>query len=321
MLRLAVTIESNLLLCLNLLHLQVCMSRLLKTQLIWPHIFRQPILFNSKFRYRLKCIVRQSPPTGMCQAHSSMAPISIVKQRMIIFLPWQTIHATRVVDMAQPVPSYFRRVQLAVSAWRTVASRSNNCWTHILLSTLLSLSLFCHMYQTWRHRLSSLLAIHTTSILKSWAPLIWRWRQQLTRLPYLRPSQITTPTALTIITCDSIWWSSSSFLAHSYDLVCPLSPRNSELTIELLVSDLQFTTMLIFIFILFKFVSWVLVILRPTRTRRFLLAVCYLFIYFWRAKRWEIFLFFYSSHVCALPYLELHLTFIMPVCQEVFSRS
>ena len=156
MLRLAVNIASNPLSYLNHLHRQVCMSRLLKTKQTWPHIFRQPILLIPKFRYWLEWIVGQSlpSPTGTCQSHSTMAPISIVTQRMIFF-PWQTIHASRVVDMTQAVTSYLRRVPLAVSVlwWSTVLPVSNlsrhstnNCWTRptrTLRVSTLSLSLFC----------------------------------------------------------------------------------------------------------------------------------------------------------------------------------
>lgn len=121
----------------------------------------------------------------------------------------------------------FRRVPLAVLAWSAVLTRTNSCRTRTLRT--LSLSLFCHTYQM-RHRHS--LATRMTSMLKPRAPLIWRWRRQMTGLlvPWPHLSQLTTP-VVTLIGITSDWW--SILFPSTFLWFISLSPRSSELTIEL----------------------------------------------------------------------------------------
>lgn len=107
--------------------------------------------------------------------------------------------------MTQAVTSYLRRVppmKLGVSARITALSRTG-------LTRTPSTILFRHTYQM-RRRHS--LATRTTTSMQSQAPLILRWRRQMTRLPFL--SQTTRPITFIVVTCN--WW--SSFHVHSYEL-------------------------------------------------------------------------------------------------------
>ena len=206
MLSVAVTIASgsNPLPVSYLNQLNLCMSRLLKTLYTWPHIFQQTI-FIPKFRYqkgvsttpstRLQRIVRQSPSTCQTHWHSRMAPISILvtgNQRITLFFPTKAM-----TSYLRPVPP------AAVLAWSTVMSGTNNGWTRTLI---LYRSLFCQVHQIMMRQRHSLATCTTTSwcMLKSLvrrrAPLIWRWRWQMTGLvPYIFQI-ITTPITLIIIT-------------------------------------------------------------------------------------------------------------------------
>ena len=193
-----------------------------------------------------------------------MTPISLVNLKQRISFPCQTtwIHTSRTVYMTQAVISHLRpsRVPLAVSAWSTMLSPTNNgCqWTRVLSTFKLALSLFCpsHTYQMGhRHSLA------TTSTLMSQAPLIWR--RQMMGLLY--SSQVSAPTTFILVTTYD-WYSFFLLVAHPYELC----PSRREVCHSLLCSSYDLYIYLVFVLSSRNSMS------------------CWQFTsFFWRAKRYK----------------------------------